>query len=143
MPPLLAVYRWLGISQTTTSRAATLQTSLLSKSHRVPWWVRKAVQINDAVALRAAVQLGITTKAANEHVTIKLDASGNAVGTKVRDSEGCTQAKRKSVKRKRGSTTKEGEAAESQEPKRARNMEHTPSTAENCKRKMRKQKRSS
>ena len=37
-----------------------------AKLHRVPWHIRSDVEVAERVALRAAIQLGITTHAANK-----------------------------------------------------------------------------
>ena len=42
-------------------------------THRVPHWLRKRAEVSDRVATRAALQLGVTTLADNEHPVLTAD----------------------------------------------------------------------
>ena len=68
-----------------------------AKLYRVPARARFQVETAERVALRAAIQLGVTTLAANEHPTEPLGADGDIKITKNRDSQGM-RSKSKSEK---------------------------------------------
>ena len=63
-----------------------------AKLHRVPSWVRKKVETTELVALRAALQLGVTTAAANEQTEEYTDSKGLVCHRKRRDSDGDPKA---------------------------------------------------
>ena len=69
-----------------------------AKSHRVPYWKRAQVLLAETTALRAALQLGVTTLAANEHAELSTSADGTTKVTKMRDCEGDRKAKRQKAK---------------------------------------------
>ena len=54
----------------------------------MPKWVKDKVELAELVALRAAIQLGVTTNAANEHVEMHVDDKGVTRSKKIRDSDG-------------------------------------------------------
>jgi hypothetical protein len=62
--------------------------------HRIPRHVRQKVKTAEMVALRAALQLGVTTTAANEHAVYVLDEQGKTRQLLTRDSEGCSVYKK-------------------------------------------------
>jgi len=66
-----------------------------AKTHRVKWQVRRAIDHAEDAALRAALQLGITTHAANNVQEISIKPDGSETVKLVRDSEGLPNHKRK------------------------------------------------
>ena len=59
-----------------------------AKLHRVPWHVRNNMEIAERVALRAALQLGVTTHAANNVAEVVFKPDGTSSTSKTRDSNG-------------------------------------------------------
>ena len=62
-------------------------------TQRIPRWLREKVAVCERVATRAALQLGITTQAANEHPVVCDDGKGGWRTRLTRDSEGDPKAK--------------------------------------------------
>ena len=67
-----------------------------AKTHRVNWHIRRAIDHAEDAALRAALQLGITTHAANNVQVSSTKPDGSKTVNLVRDSEGMPKHKRKS-----------------------------------------------
>ena len=63
-----------------------------AKLHRIPKWIRDKVELAELVATRAALQLGVTTEAANNHGIVELDSEGTARTKTHRDSDGNPKA---------------------------------------------------
>ena len=82
-----------------------------AKLHRVPKWLRCRVEVAERVATRAAVQLGVTTAAANEHVVESTGPDGEKVTRLVRDSEGDVKAKVPKAKKQAAAEKDKGIAA--------------------------------
>ena len=59
-----------------------------AKTHRVPKWLRTKIETAERVALRAALQLGVTTHAANNVTIAEIKDDGNVVNRTFRDSNG-------------------------------------------------------
>jgi len=66
-----------------------------AKTHRVNWHTRRMHATAEAVALKAAVQLGITTHAANNFPVTSTDLNGKEHTNVMRDSEGMPKHKRR------------------------------------------------
>ena len=87
-----------GVKLTTLDRRGNNEADRLAKkgarSHAVPLWKQAQFKTAERVALRAALQLGVTTFAANNHPreVLKLDGTSGLVIT--RDCEGLAKAKR-------------------------------------------------
>ena len=63
--------------------------------HRVPLHVRTKVKTAERVALRAALQLGVTTEAANSHAVSSLDSTGQVKWRLTRDCSGDSSCRKK------------------------------------------------
>ena len=63
-----------------------------AKLQRIPKWLRQKVELSELVATRAAIQLGITIEAANNHTIVDTDCNGVLHSKKCRDSEGDPKA---------------------------------------------------
>ena len=59
-----------------------------AKLHRVPWHVRNNMEIAERVALRAALQLGVTTHAANNVTEVVFRSDGTRTTKNTCDSNG-------------------------------------------------------
>ena len=55
-----------------------------AKLHRVPWHIRNDVEIAERVALRAAIQLGVTTHAANNVAEVAFRPDGTSFSKNTR-----------------------------------------------------------
>ena len=81
-----------GAKLTEEDRLGNAEADLLAKkganTHRLPRWLRLRVETAERVALRAALQLGITTHAANNVVTAEYKADGTVGSRTLRDSSG-------------------------------------------------------
>ena len=66
-----------------------------ARSHTVPGWKQAQVRTADRVALRAALQLGVCTFAANNHQKEVLKPDGTTGYVTARDCEGIAKAKRR------------------------------------------------
>jgi len=77
---------------------ADLQAKAGAKSHRVPSDTRRKVEVAEAVAFRAALELGVTTYAANNHETQSVATCGKVVTSFSRDCDGLHPSKRPAKK---------------------------------------------
>ena len=99
-----------GSRLSTEDRAGNAEADMLAKrgakDHRIPKWMRDKVELAELVATRAALQLGVTTEAANNHGVLEMGKDGTARTKLHRDSEGNPKA---SSLRKLEKETKKGE----------------------------------
>ena len=58
-----------------------------AKGHRVPSWLRKKLEVAEKVALRAAIQLGTSTHAANNHEVETVINGDKTIKKKFRDND--------------------------------------------------------